>query len=88
MQYEPGNLGSKVGFVYGAFSLLSILFVWFCLPECGGRSLEELDELFQAGVQAWNFKGHQTTGIGARIAQAHDGNADLGKLKTTSDSSR
>ncbi|KAL4798785.1 general substrate transporter [Aspergillus venezuelensis] len=67
VQDEPGNLGSKVGFVYGSFSVIAAVFVWFCLPECSGRSFEELDEMFQQGVQAWRFKSYQTTGVGARM---------------------
>ncbi|KAL4963274.1 general substrate transporter [Aspergillus stella-maris] len=67
VQDEPGNLGSKVGLVYGSFSVIAAVFVWFCLPECSGRSFEELDEMFQQGVKAWRFKSYRTQGIGARI---------------------
>lgn len=44
------------------------------MPELTGRSLEEVDELFDAGLWAWQFKGHKTTGIGHRIAllEEHD----------------
>ncbi|KAL2848406.1 general substrate transporter [Aspergillus pseudoustus] len=79
VQYDPGNLGARVGFVYGAFSLLSIAFVYFCLPECSGRNFEELDEMFQAGVPAWRFKGYTTTGVGAMITQVGAGGDDDAK---------
>ncbi|KAL5338970.1 general substrate transporter [Aspergillus crustosus] len=69
VQSEPGNLGSKVGFVYGSFSVIAVAFIWFCLPEASGRSFEELDEMFQAGVSAWRFRGYTTVGVGARITE-------------------
>ena len=78
VQNEPGNLGAKVGFVYGSFSFISVVFVWFLVPELSNRSLEELDELFQAGVPAWRFKGYVCTGIGAKITEIQDHNADRG----------
>lgn len=76
VQNEPGNLGARVGFVYGSFSLLSIFFVYFFVPELSNRSLEELDELFEAKVPAWRFKQYQTHGIGARITEVQNINAD------------
>ena len=37
-------------------------------PELRGRSLEEVDELFEAGLQAWQFSSYKTRGTGALIA--------------------
>lgn len=73
VQYEPGNLHQKVGFVYGSFSIIAILFVFFVVPELKGRSLEDLDELFQAGVSARKFRHHQVQGIGALATTLHKG---------------
>ncbi|CAG7944306.1 unnamed protein product [Penicillium olsonii] len=42
------NLQSKVGFIYGGISVMSIIFVFFCVPECQGRSFEEIDQLFRS----------------------------------------
>ncbi len=78
VQNEPGNLHVKVGFIYGSFSLIAIFFVYFCVPECANRSLEELDELFQEGVPAWKFKTHVCHGIGARLTEVQDHNASSG----------
>ncbi|KAJ9121288.1 hypothetical protein QFC24_004624 [Naganishia onofrii] len=47
---EYGNLGGKVGFVYGSVSVAAIFFCWAFLPELKGRSLEQIDYLFEAGV--------------------------------------
>jgi len=49
------NLGSKVGFIFGATAFCAMLFSWFCIPECGGKTLEEIDELFLEGVPIKRF---------------------------------
>ncbi|KAK1625733.1 general substrate transporter [Colletotrichum phormii] len=36
------NLGSKVGLIFGTISFLSLVFVYLCVPECKGRTLEEI----------------------------------------------
>ncbi|CAI6093680.1 unnamed protein product [Clonostachys chloroleuca] len=53
---EYAGLGSKVGFIFGATSFLAILFSLFCVPECGGKTLEEIDELFLRGVSIRDFR--------------------------------
>ncbi|KAI1342309.1 putative transporter [Xylariaceae sp. FL0016] len=73
VQSEPGNLQQRVGFVYGSFSVIAVVFVFFFVPELKGRSLEELDEMFQAGVPARKFRDYRTEGIGARITALQDG---------------
>lgn len=75
IQNEPSNLGVKVGFIYGSFSLIAVFFTYFFVPECANRSLEELDEMFQENVPAWKFKGYVCHGIGARITEIQDHNA-------------
>lgn len=53
---EPyAALGSRVGFIFGAFAVCSAIFVFFCLPECKGRTLEEIDLLFESGVPLNKF---------------------------------
>jgi hypothetical protein len=76
VQNEPGNLGGKVGFIYGSFSLISIPFVYFFVPELKGRSLEELDELFNNHVPARKFSSYVAHGVGARITEVQNINAD------------
>ncbi|KIX06960.1 uncharacterized protein Z518_04936 [Rhinocladiella mackenziei CBS 650.93] len=49
------NLGSKVGFIFGSMALISIVFAFFCVPECRGRSLEEIDLLFESGTRMRDF---------------------------------
>ncbi|KAL0936804.1 sugar transporter [Colletotrichum truncatum] len=63
---EPANLGSRVGLIYGSISALGLVWGFFCMPEMARKSLEEIDEMFAAGVPAWksrHWRGEQ----GAKI---------------------
>jgi hypothetical protein len=50
------NLQSKVGFIFGSVTLLSFFFVYFCVPECKGRTLEEIDRMFNEDVPLRRFR--------------------------------
>lgn len=41
-----GNLGAKLGFIFGPIIAIGTIWMYFCLPETSGRSLEQFDELF------------------------------------------
>lgn len=49
------GLDSKVGFIFGGVVLLSFAFVYFCVPECKGKTLEQIDWLFSNGVALRDF---------------------------------
>lgn len=57
---DKANLGAKLAFIFGGLAILSLVFLWFCLPETAGRTYEELDEMFVKGVAARDFKGYKT----------------------------
>ncbi|KAK6214311.1 Dolichyl-diphosphooligosaccharide-protein glycosyltransferase subunit dad1 [Pestalotiopsis sp. IQ-011] len=63
-----GNLQGKIAFVWGAGSIVAAVWAFFVLPELKGRTLEELDELFQKRVGVMDFGRFQTTGAGATLA--------------------
>ncbi|KXJ89148.1 general substrate transporter [Microdochium bolleyi] len=54
-----GNLGSKIGFIWGAFSFITVIWVYFVLPEMKGFSLEQLDYLYASNVPTRAFKGYR-----------------------------
>lgn len=83
VQNEPGNLGSRVGMIYGSVSILAMAFVFFIVPEMKKRSLEELDDMFHSKVVAWRSRYFVSTGVGAQIStlQGVDGEAMPGKAK-------
>lgn len=49
------NLHSKVGFIFGGVACCALAFAYFCVPEMKGRSLEEINAMFQAGVPVREF---------------------------------
>ena len=48
-------LGSKVGFIFGPVAFLALLFTYFFVPECKGKTLEEIDLLFINGTRLRDF---------------------------------
>lgn len=52
------GLGPRVGFIFGTVAFFAVIFSWFCVPECSGRTLEEIDRLFLEGVPIRSFKSH------------------------------
>lgn len=55
--YEPyAALGPKVGFIFSGLAFLCLFFTWFCVPDCAGKTLEEIDRLFLIGTPLRHFK--------------------------------
>ncbi|KAL1887532.1 hypothetical protein Sste5346_010143 [Sporothrix stenoceras] len=50
-----GNWKGKTAFLAGGFCLLTFVWGYFRLPECKGRTYEELDILFHKGIRAKDF---------------------------------
>jgi MFS transporter, SP family, general alpha glucoside:H+ symporter len=55
---DAGNLGGKVGFIFGATSFLGFVGVYFFLPETKNRTARQLDQLYARGIPARKF--HKT----------------------------
>ncbi|ORY35303.1 general substrate transporter [Naematelia encephala] len=56
-----GNLGSRIGFIWGSFSIINVAFAFFFVPEVKGYTLEQIDYLFEQRVPARKFKGYDFT---------------------------
>lgn len=67
-----GNLQGKIGFVWGSGSIIALLFVLFYVPELKGRTMEEIDEMFDKKVSVWNSGKYETTGVGRRIREIEE----------------
>lgn len=52
---DSAGLGPKIGFIYGCLMLCAVGWVWLFLLETRGRSLEEIDEMFENHVPAREF---------------------------------
>ncbi|KAL5337947.1 major facilitator superfamily domain-containing protein [Aspergillus crustosus] len=57
------GLGSKVGFIFGAVAFLSLVFTFFCVPECKGKTLEQVDWFFNNGVRLRDFGKTDASGM-------------------------
>ncbi|KAK4223510.1 putative high-affinity glucose transporter [Podospora fimiseda] len=57
---NPDKLGwgPKYGYIWGASNFILALWTFFFVPETKGRSLEQLDELFEEGVSARKFSSY------------------------------
>ncbi|CAK7206760.1 hypothetical protein SEUCBS139899_009566 [Sporothrix eucalyptigena] len=54
-----GNWKGKTAFLAAGFGLLTAFWAYFRLPECKGRTYEELDLLFNQNLRAWEFASYQ-----------------------------
>lgn len=82
--YMLETIGANIGWIFGGFSILATGYAYWRVPEISGRSLEELDELFENRVPARKFGTTETHGAARRIAEIEgrrpvkDGGADNG----------
>ncbi|MCJ1394678.1 hypothetical protein MMC18_007558 [Xylographa bjoerkii] len=53
------NWGPKYGYIWFPSCLVSAAFIYFCLPEVKDRTLEEIDEMFEAKLPARKFRGYK-----------------------------
>lgn len=42
--------------------MFGFVYVWLCVPEVKGLSLEEIDELYRSGVKPWHSSGWKPSG--------------------------
>ncbi|KAK1996000.1 alpha glucoside transporter [Colletotrichum falcatum] len=56
--YNPdaAHLGAKTGFIYVVLCALGVALCWFFLPEMKGRSVMEIDHMFELRLPARQFK--------------------------------
>lgn len=52
---DQGNWRGKVGFLFAGIAMVCSAWCWLCLPETMGRTFEELDILFEKGVDSRRF---------------------------------
>ncbi|KAL2185740.1 general substrate transporter [Thermothelomyces heterothallicus CBS 203.75] len=57
---ENLNWGARYGYIWAGSNLACGIFFFLFLPELKGRTLEEIDELFERRVPAWKFKTTKT----------------------------
>lgn len=50
------NLQAQIFFIWGAFCVLAVIFVWALVYETSKLSLEQIDEMYERVEHAWNSK--------------------------------
>lgn len=75
--YYSANLGPKTGFVYTGLCCITMTYVWFCVGEVTGRSMEEIEGFFRDGIpaRAWSKQPRLRTEIDAK-----DGNKSVERV--------
>ncbi|KAI1340257.1 MFS monosaccharide transporter-like protein [Xylariaceae sp. FL0016] len=63
------NWGPKYGYIWAGSCAISVAWIWFYLPEVKGRTLEEIDEMFEARVPARRFRKYVCTGSHAALEE-------------------
>ncbi|CAK7206854.1 hypothetical protein SEUCBS139899_009660 [Sporothrix eucalyptigena] len=71
--YLLADLGAKLAYLWMAFSFAGAVYVWFVMPELKGRSLEEIDQLFESRIAAWRFTKFETTGLTHDVSAIEQG---------------
>lgn len=67
----------KLYMIFATFNGLAFIHVFFAAPETKGKTLEEMDEVFDSGVKPWK-SGH----IGSRLDELQR-NIECGKVKVS-----
>ncbi|EMD92125.1 hypothetical protein COCC4DRAFT_144791 [Bipolaris maydis ATCC 48331] len=57
---EALNWGPKYCYIWAGSNFILAIFTFFFIPETRGRSLEQLDEMFNKRLPAWKFRGYIT----------------------------
>lgn len=52
------KLTVNTGFIWFGSSVVTILFIILFVPEVRGRTLEEIEEMFDKGIPAWEFQSY------------------------------
>jgi hypothetical protein len=65
---DQGNLRGKVGYVFAASTFLGAAVSWYIIPEMKGRSVGQIDRMFEEGLSAKDFKKWRGEETSAREA--------------------
>ncbi|KAL2023354.1 hypothetical protein VTK56DRAFT_3092 [Thermocarpiscus australiensis] len=78
---ENLNWGAKYGYIWAGSNLICGVFFFLCLPELKGRTLEEIDELFERRISAWKFKSTKTNIMDEALKEVRNREAPLPETK-------
>lgn len=78
--YYDANLGAMLGFVYAGTTIISLLYIYFCVGETTGRSILEISMFFQEGIPVRQWNDHVFSFPEQGLA-AHDKAAEQRELE-------
>ncbi|KAA8648406.1 hypothetical protein EYZ11_000339 [Aspergillus tanneri] len=83
----PGNadLQSKVFFIWGSFCFAAAVFVYFCVYETKGLSLEQVDELYSKVSVAWRSARFQPSEHYAESWNESEGQSNVTHVELEAD---
>lgn len=58
---DAAALGGKMGYVFVGFAGIATAVTFFCVPEMKGRSIEDLDRMYEMGLKTREFKKWKST---------------------------
>ncbi|KAL1980727.1 hypothetical protein VTN96DRAFT_3609 [Rasamsonia emersonii] len=56
--YYSEKLGPMLGFVYAGTTVISLLYIWFCMGETAGRSILEVSLFFEKRIPVRHWRTH------------------------------
>jgi hypothetical protein len=56
---DEAHLGGKIGWIFAGLGAITIVIIYFEVPETKGRSFEDLDEMFNEQVSTRAFRTYQ-----------------------------
>ncbi|KAK3372198.1 general substrate transporter [Podospora didyma] len=79
------NWGPRYGYIWFPSCIIAGVWVFFFLPETKGRTLEEIDEMFEAKLPARKFRKHVCVGHVAHTEKEEERRASSDHEKSPSD---
>ena len=76
--YIMQSIGGHIGYIFGVCSVISFFFAVFFLPELAGRSLEEVDELFEVSRTLTHLVRHSPAETAIPMGVAIQERQDVG----------
>ena len=78
--YNPdaSNLGAKTGFVFSGLCAIALVTMYFVVPEMKGRSIMELDRMFELKLSARKFESWKPSVVDYDDTAYHHGDVEIG----------
>ena len=74
---QYADLGSKVGFIFGSLCVCAFVTTYLFVPECRGKTLEEIDVMFNSGVKLSKFGSTDASLLSARPQSSKNAETEI-----------